>query len=193
MMDISTQFHRHSMRLKDYDYTLEGAYFITVVTDDHRCLFGKIINHEIQLNNLGIIARECWQDIPNHFHNVTVEPFVIMPNHIHGVITILERETINDDCRGTIYRAPTKEAFGHPIRGSIPTIIRTYKAAVSRKAKKETGFINIWQRNYYDHIIRTELEYERIWNYIVENPHNWKADNSENIPEFLTSMRVISK
>jgi putative transposase len=173
------QHHRHSIRLKGYDYSLAGAYFITIVAHGWRLFFGEIINREIHLVPLGQIAKECWQAIPDHFPNVEVQPFVIMPNHIHGVITIHD-----DPGRGTIScmrrhdRAPTidRENFGHPVVGSLPTIIRTYKSAVSRRARRELLFSDVWQRNYYDHIIRNEEEFRKIWDYIDTNPHSWAED-----------------
>ena len=156
MAAVSIPFHRRSIRLKNYDYTSPGAYFVTVVTQGHKCIFGRIIEKEMHLNDLGKIVKKCWLKIPDHFSCVEVEPFVIMPNHIHGIITIEE-----NDRRGTIYRAPTTEKFGQPVFGSIPTILRTYKASVSRNSKRELGMIHIWQRNYYEHIVRnpTELEF----------------------------------
>jgi REP element-mobilizing transposase RayT len=123
------------------------------------------------LNNLGELVEKCWMDIPDHFPNVEVKPFMVMPNHIHGIITIYE-----DDGRGTIYRAPTTEKFGRPVIGSVPTIIRTYKASVSRIARRELGMVKIWQRNYYEHIIRNELELKNIACYISINPETWADD-----------------
>jgi putative transposase len=165
------QINRRSIRLAGYDYSSPGAYFITVVTNGHKCIFGEITDHEISLYDLGRIAKKCWLDIPNHFKNVEVEPFVVMPNHIHGIITI-----IDEDGRGTIYRAPTTEKFGQPVKGSIPTIIRTYKAAVSRISLREIGVVKIWQRNYYEHIIRNQEEWEHISGYIIANPDQWPDD-----------------
>jgi putative transposase len=122
-----------------------------------------------------------WEDCPrilagnpSSFSNIDNEPFVIMPNHIHGIITIHE-----NDCRGTIYRAPTIEKFGKPVVGSIPTIIRTYKATVSRLAKREIGMVKIWQRNYYEHIICDQTEMKHIVDYILANPIHW-SDDPEN-------------
>ncbi len=94
-----------------------------------------------------------------------------MPNHLRGIITIDE-----DDCRGPMYRAPIKEQFGRPIIGSIPTIIRPYKAAVARRAKREMGMVNIWQRNYYEHIVRNQVELDEITKYIDANPEHWTDD-----------------
>jgi putative transposase len=83
-------FHRRSLRLKGYDYSQPGAYFVTIVTQGCKCLFGKIIEKEMHLNNLGMIIRKCWLEIPNHFPGIEADPFVVMPNHLHGVITIFE-------------------------------------------------------------------------------------------------------
>ena len=168
------RFNRHSIRLKEYDYASPGAYFVTVVTQNHLCILGKVISGVMQTNTLGRIAQECWQEIPVHFLDIEIEPFVIMPNHIHGIITIHENVI-----RGTIYRAPATEKYGRPAVGSIPTIIRTYKASGSRRVRQEMGMVKIWQRNYYEHIIRNQLELEDLAGYILSNPQTW-ADDPEN-------------
>jgi REP element-mobilizing transposase RayT len=119
------------------------------------------------------MVAETWQEIPEHFPHVFLGDSIVMPNHIHGIILIHQG-------RGTIYRAPTpsnQERFGKPTRESIPTIIRTFKAAVTRRSGKELHTCNVWQRNYYEHIIRDESDYERIVAYILDNPVNW--DNNE--------------
>jgi putative transposase len=169
--DNQTPIHRHSIRLKEYDYSSPGAYFITVVTHRYKCIFGKIIEKEMQMNDLGMIVRDCWINIPEHFMDIEIEPYVIMPNHIHGIITIHE-----NDRRGTIYRAPKTEKYGQPVVGSVPTIMRTYKAAVSRIARRESGMVNIWQRNYYEHIIRDRNELQSITQYILANAELWNDD-----------------
>ena len=185
MAEISKNLHRRSIRLSGYDYSSPGAYFITIVSQGNKCIFGKIVEKELVFYGLGSIVEDCWHNIPLHFMNVEIEPYVVMPNHIHGIITLNE-----DDRRGTIYRAPTRddcvptsddpipqiEQFGKPIAGSIPTIIRTYKAAVSRLARQQLGMVNLWQRNYYEHIIRGEIELNRISEYILTNPRTWTDD-----------------
>jgi putative transposase len=189
---------RRSIRLQEYDYSQPGGYFVTVVTHHRACIFGEIISSKMHYFDLGRIAEECWESIPRHFTNVEIYPYVIMPNHIHGIITIHD-----DSSRGTIYRAPTEdtnvkdlqdlnelhtqgkrnENFGKPISGSLPTIIRTYKAAVSRRAKQELGFVNVWQRNYYEHILRGEADWKTIHKYMLVNPENWGND-----PEYLAEI-----
>ncbi len=164
-------YHRHSVRLVGYDYSSPGAYFVTIATFEHLCTFGKIISSVMMTNDLGKIIEECWYDIPDHFPNTEILSFVVMPNHIHGIISIHEEAS-----RGTIHRAPTTEKFGKPVAGSIPTMIRTYKAATSRQARQDLGIVKIWQRNYYEHIIRNQIELENVARYIVGNPQSWVDD-----------------
>jgi REP element-mobilizing transposase RayT len=114
--------------LDEYDYSSPGAYFVTVVTYNHLCILGKVILKVMHPNALGRISQDCWQEIPVHFPDIKIEPFIIMLNHIHGILSIHE----NNRSRGKIYRTPTSEKFSKPVVGSIPTIIRTYKGAVSR-------------------------------------------------------------
>ena len=175
--------HRRSIRLAGYDYTRAGAYYITIVTWQREEIFGEGVNGEMQLSSMGRIAEEYWRLIPKHFSHAELEAFVVMPNHIHGII-ILDDDTPRTGTTpaptrtGTIYRAPTPtEQFQKPVVGSIPTIVRTYKASVSRRIQKEHHEANIWQRNYYEHIIRDQADYERIAGYILSNPVNW--DNNE--------------
>jgi len=165
----SQKHHRRSIRLNDHDYAQPGGYFVTIVTYHRNMLFGEIVNEEMQLSEFGKIADECWRAIPKHFSNVELSAHVIMPNHAHGIIVIT-------DGRGTIYRAPTQEQFQKPVMGSIPTIIRTYKAAVTRRIGREHNVTGIWQRNYYEHIIRNHEDWDRIHRYIESNPSMWVED-----------------
>jgi len=166
-----TIHHRKSIRLKGYDYTQAGAYFVTVVTYHRDCLFGKIENEIMTLNDLGKIADECWRAIPEHFPFVELGAHIIMPNHLHGIVVI------HDAGRGAIYRAPTVEQFGKPTVGSLPTIIRTYKSAVTRIIGREHNATSIWQRNYYERVIRNEHEMGNIWKYVESNPAQWNDDD----------------
>jgi len=176
------QKHRRSIRLKDYDYSSNGAYFVTMVTWRRDMLFGEIIDGNMRLNDFGAIADECWRDVPEHFPNVDLGAYVIMPNHVHGVVVI------NDmgDRRGTIYRAgatqPDKGKGAAMLRpnvkpGSLGAIIRSYKSAVSYRIHKELNATGIWQRNYYEHIIRDEKDLQRITDYIEMNPLRWNDDD----------------
>jgi putative transposase len=108
-------FNRRSIRLNGYAYSLSGVFFLTMVTHGYKCILGNKVDKEMQMSDLGKIVEGCWKGLPAHFKRIEVEPFVIMPNHLHGIITIHEA-----DCRGTIYHAPTIEQYSKPIAGLIP-------------------------------------------------------------------------
>ncbi|MBO1048762.1 MAG: transposase [Dolichospermum sp. DEX182a] len=161
--------HRRSIRLKDYDYTQEGAYFITICTKNKQCIFGDIKQGEMQLNLLGTIARDYWQEIPQHFPHIKLDIFVIMPNHIHGILWIIEKIKTTNQQRN----------FGEMILGSIPCVIRSYKSAVTKKINQichQKGISSVWQKNFYEHIHQDEKSLEIIRNYIINNPLNWEND-----------------
>jgi REP element-mobilizing transposase RayT len=174
--------NRVSVRLKGFDYTKPGAYFITVSTFQRKCLFGEIQNGLMQSNEYGEIVYSIWEQIPEHFMIVKLDAFVVMPNHVHGIIVI------NGESRNHMLEKP--EAFGKPVKGSIPTIVRSFKAAVTKKINwlrarhavplhSVFGDIKpqpIWQENYYEHIIRTDEELFQIAEYINNNPNQWEND-----------------
>jgi putative transposase len=169
--------HRRSIRLKEYDYSRPGGYFVTIVSYQRECLFGKILKEEMRLNDYGRIVDECWRTIPEHFPNVELGAYVVMPNHVHGIIVINDGADASASARrGTIYRAPT-EQFGKPVTGSIPTIVRTFKAAVTRRIGRELNARDVWQRNYYEHVIRDHEDWDRIHRYIESNPSMWAEDD----------------
>jgi putative transposase len=165
-------FQRHTIRLPGFDYTTSGAYFVTICTYRKEPIFGEIINGEIQLNNIGRIVEYWWNDIPKHFNCVGIDEFVIMPNHVHGIVWINEYQ---NDRVGAQFIAPTDIDVN--FRGVInhaPTlgmIIRSFKAKTSFIAKE-----HLWQRNYHDHIIRNDRELFAIRKYIHENPLKWEMD-----------------
>jgi putative transposase len=168
--------HRRSIRLKEYDYTQAGAYFITICSYQRGHVFGEIIDGEMKLNPWGEIARDEWFKTAALRSNVELyeDEFVVMPNHIHGIIWL------NDEAgtwRRRVTTNPT-EKFGKPVAGSIPTIIRAYKSAVTyaiNGLENSRGCI-VWQRNYYEHVIRNEKEFDLIARYIYYNPCNWQMD-----------------
>lgn len=182
---MTNRLKRRSIRLPGFDYASENSYFLTLVTDHRKNLFGEIHNDELKITSLGEIARVNWQAIPEHFPNAELDEFVIMPNHLHGIINLFEdhRRGSISHCKGSIYRAPTTnedppiEAYGKPVPGSIPTIIRTYKASVTRNAREMLGIFPVWQRNYYEHVIGFDAEYDEIVEYIHCNPLNWLKDD----------------
>jgi len=135
---------------------------------------GDVVNGEMRLNELGQVVKSEWLKTAEIRDNVKLDAFVIMPNHIHGIVVI------TDNCRGTACRAPT-EQFGKPTPGSLSTIVRSFKSAVTKRINemRHTPGIPIWQRNYYEHVIRNEDDLNEIREYILNNPLRWELD-SEN-------------
>ncbi len=174
---------RRSIRLRDYDYSQPGMYLVTIVTHQRECLFGEVVEGEMNINNYGRIVDECWHTILEHFSIVELGAYVVMPNHIHGIIIIADvhprADAFASARRGTPWRAPTDnlEKFGRPVPGSLANIIRQYKSSVTRKIVQQLGGApNIWQRNYFEHIIRDPDDLNRITRYIESNPTAWEAD-----------------
>lgn len=180
--------NRKSIRLKGYNYAQAGLYFITICTHNRAHLFGQIINGEMFLNAAGRVAVKCWQDIPAHFPNAALHEYVVMPNHVHGIIGLQSRSvganydsppnnhTDNDWANGN---SPVQKMPFHSPSQSIGSIVRGFKIGVTKWFRYENGSpqnIQIWQRNYYDHIIRNDAAYNRIANYIVNNPAKWNDD-----------------
>lgn len=177
--------HRRSIRLPGYDYTQPGAYFITCVTWQRLHLFGEIANGNLKLSKLGELAKKEWDHLAKRFPWIELDEFVVMPNHIHGIIVIHDVGARGSLKRGTNLgppRAPTQERFSVPVAGSIPTIIRSFKSSVTQlwKIHSNQNSTRVWQRNYYEHVIRNDLEWEHIRSYIQTNPQNW-ADDEENV------------
>lgn len=174
---FNKKFRIASARCPNWDYGSKGAYFITICTKNRIQYFGKIENHKMKLNHVGKIAEECWQDLPHHFPNIQIDAFVIMPDHIHGIIIILRN--ISHSKRNIAH----KEAMGpnvfmsaiSPKPGTISTMVRSYKSACTMHINQSTpAFRFSWQPGYYDIIIRDLRSLERIRRYISLNPKHWK-------------------
>ncbi len=173
--------HRRSIRLKGYDYSLAGAYFVTIVTHQRECLFGEVVNGKMVLNEPGRIVQKWWDDIPAHFPGVETGAFVIMPNHVHGIIVITCRGAVPapklDDSQNRGGETPPLRKT--PTLGQIVAYFK-YKSTKEINGLDGAGVVTkLWQRNYYERIIRNEREMDAIWRYIDANPVNW-AEDSEN-------------
>jgi REP element-mobilizing transposase RayT len=179
---------RRSIRLPGYDYTQAGAYFVTIVTWQRECLFGEIVCGEMALNDFGSAARDEWFKTVETRRNVVLHPdeMLVMPNHIHGIIWILGTQGRIHAVGAQRRCAPTefpnindKGSKGTNVTpGSLGAIIRAYKSAVTRRINilRRTAGSPVWQRNYYERIIRAENEFKRIRAYIEANPRNWLQD-----------------
>jgi len=167
-----TIHHRHSIRLRGYDYSQAGLYFATVCVQNRECLFGKIIDGEMIFNEYGQFATQCLLEIPQHFPNAVLHEFIIMPNHIHCIIELTKNNGGTAPPVGAKNLSPLPSQRLTPgTSRTIGSIIRGFKIGVT----KQIGY-SIWQRNYYEHIIRNEQSYTRIADYIINNPANWEKD-----------------
>lgn len=166
--------HRKSIRLKGYDYSQAGLYFITICCQNRAFLFGEIENANMILNDAGEIANQFWSDIPNHFPNAVLHEFIVMPNHVHGIIELTD-ET-NDVKAENFLPQQQHHEFQKMIPRSIAAIIKGYKIGVTKWFRQKTAVHDVWQRNYYEHIIRNEKSYQNISNYIINNPAKWAED-----------------
>ena len=179
MLHHPEKHQRRSIRLKHYDYSQCGAYFITICTQNHKYILGTISYEQMWLSPSGKIVLDAWGAIPIHFSNVILDSWVIMPNHLHGIVTLKE------NLAGTACCAPTEkpdtnrqQRINKPLPRSLPTIIRSFKSAATKRMnelRKTPGQL-FWQRNYYEHIIRDEAELNRIREYIQNNPITWHLD-----------------
>jgi putative transposase len=204
--------HRKSIRLRGYDYSGSGLYYITICTFDKICLFGKINNttnikfttcvrHQVILSTAGEIANSCWMSIPEHFPNAILHEYIVMPNHVHGIIELSKKsvgsvgvenfqplQSLPDISRNVgvqnfepLHNEPQRRnEYQKIIPHSIGSIVRGFKTGVTKWIRNNTDIEKIWQRNYYEHIIRNDHSYEQIADYILENPDNWQNDDFYN-------------
>jgi putative transposase len=152
---------RRSMRLPSYDYSQAGAYFVTVCTNHRMARFGEIVDDDVRLNADGIVVTATWNNLPAHYRNVTFDTFIVMPNHVHGVLILTDSSTA---------------------RPGLSEIMRGFKtfSARSINERQQTRGAPLWQRGYYEHVIRNEQALNRVRSYIADNPRRW-ADDPENV------------
>ena len=168
------KLQRHSIRLRDYDYSQAGAYFVTICTQDKKHLFGEIINGEMRLNDSGKIVKEEWLRSSEIRKEMTLDEWVIMPNHLHGIVVINDQTTNQSTLVGAHGRAPLL----HRQPRSLSSFIAGFKSVTT---KRINGLCHIpanpvWQRNYYEHVIRDERELFKMRQYTQENPLKWDLD-----------------
>ena len=209
-----TGYHnRRSIRLQGFDYSKAGYYFVTVCIHDRgKMLFGDVVNGKMEMNDAGKTAQRCWEEIPVHYQYVTLDEFQIMPNHVHGIIVIHddENDTPNGPMVGVQYLEPlphdfeplprrphrhsharhnAKNQYQHIIPGSIGSIVRGFKIGVTKWFRTADPYLDVWQRNYYDHIIRDENSLRRIRKYIRDNPKKWVMDGETHLPGEINEIK----
>jgi REP element-mobilizing transposase RayT len=170
------KYRNGSARLQSWDYRSAAAYFITICTKDRAHYFGEIQNEKMIYTPAGALAYALWQEIKNHTDHTELGEFVVMPNHVHGILIL---GGVSIDCTDVACNVPTKNekmAAISPKSNSISTIIRSYKSAVTKYCNL-MELPNGWQPRFHDHIIRDERAFHNISRYIRNNPKNWKNDN----------------
>ena len=169
--------HRRSIRLKGYDYTQAGAYFVTICTKDRACLFGDVADSVMRLNQMGHIVRQCWLAIPEHFPHVLLDEFVVMPNHVHGIIVIMATHDVGAT-RASPLQDDTPTRPRGPQRQSVASIVGSFKSAATKRINEHRGTPGapVWQRDYFEHIIRNDESLNRTREYILNNPLQWALD-----------------
>ena len=178
--------------MKDYDYSQNGYYYITICTHDRKCCFGKIINGKIQLSKIGEIVLYEWHRSPKIRHEITLDKFIVMPNHVHGIV-IIDNECMMHPNVGATGRSPLQKSIGPP-KKSLGAFVAGFKSITTKRINvlHNTPGIPFWQRNYYEHIIRNEDELNRIRKYIINNPLQWETDkNNPNNRQIKNSKRKI--
>ncbi len=180
--------HRRSIRLRGYDYTQPGAYFITMCTHNRECLFGDIANGEMVLNEWGKMVWDEWFKSQSIRNEITLydNEFAVMPNHIHGIVWIVNTDNIGVNDVGATGRSPLPLPMTQPIgspKRSLSSFVAGFKSAVTKQINqlRQTPGMPVWQRNYYEHIIRNNNELHRIQQYIINNPKNWELDENYHI------------
>jgi len=158
---------RRSIRLPEYDYNQPGAYFVTICTHGHKCLLGDVINNAVQLSSYGQLAATYWTWLAEQYVYVQLDQWIIMPNHLHGVIIVDDVQW----CRGGSRTAPTK----HKPLGRLIGAFKTVSTKRINRTRPASG-TRFWQRNYYEHVVRNENELDRIRQYIIDNPLQWALD-----------------
>ncbi len=176
------QHHRRSIRLKDYDYSQTGAYYITLVAHNRENLFGEIVDGEMQLNEIGDLIAEEWSRSTEIRKEIELDEWVVMPNHLHGIVVINagpdETREVGTHGVGATGRSPLQSPRG-PARHSLPSFVAGFKSATTKRINtmRDTQGAPVWQRNYYEHIVRSDNDLDRIREYIFNNPFNWESDD----------------
>jgi len=207
--------NRKLNRWQGFDYSQTGFYFVTICTHKKIKWFGTVKNGQMVLNKWGEIVYDCWMDLPNHYPNCELDEFVVIPNHVHGIIIIADRRERSvtvpsnnnpvfsdyylvppDDNRvvqrtGAIKQSPGGDRNGYkpfPTRGhGLSEFMRGFKTFSSKRINQtQNEFLFQWQKSFHDHVIRNEIEFYNIQQYIVNNPANWETDR--NNPESGASL-----
>ncbi|MCM2265164.1 MAG: transposase [Desulfuromonadales bacterium] len=201
-MTFNPEWHqRRSIRLKGYDYAAAGWYFVTLCTWQRECLFGEVVDGGMRLNEVGGLVETVWCRLPEHFASINLIDHVVMPNHFHGIVQITgsvgakQGSPASPDVDGNHAKGKADEAFALPLHGtasgSLCAVIQNFKSISTRRINKlrNNPAGPVWQRNYFERVIRDDNELAAIREYIVTNPLQWDADN--NHPNNLSGRALV--
>lgn len=194
-MKPNKKLDRKYTRLKNYNYAANGYYFVTICTHQKQCFFGNVVNSKMQLSTIGRIAQQYWSEIPQHSKHTYLDEFIIMPNHVHGIIIIdnpdnPDRFIPNNNVPGSRvvpWNDPTVDdewdvsqtmSQLSPKSGTLSVIIRSYKSSVTRWCRQHGDNLFHWQSRFYEIIVRDEKSLDNIRRYIVNNPKKWTEDRN---------------
>jgi REP element-mobilizing transposase RayT len=178
MMNHNATRRRRSIRLPSYDYSQSGAYFVTIRAQDRECIFGEVLRGQVVLNGPGEMIQSVWRELPGHYHGVELDAFVVMPNHVHGIVILVGAGpcACPEDAGQPRGVAPTSAM-------SLPDVIHRFKSLTTAKYRRgvhDNGWSpvhrRLWQRNYYEHVVRSEEELDSVRQYVANNPACWDQD-----------------
>ena len=172
-----------STRLQNWNYGWDAAYFVTLCTKDREWYFGEVVDGKMKLSHVGIIANIMWFEIKNHAKNIQLGEFVVMPNHVHGILILNGnnqnvQNVQNVETRPALslrFEPPGQQRFQNQGKNTLSSIVGSYKSAVTKHCNR-LGFNFAWQSRFHDHIIRNKNSFHRISQYISNNPKKWKED-----------------
>ena len=173
--------HRRSIRLKGYDYTQSGAYFLTVVVQDRLGLFGNVVDQEMRPNEAGEMVRRLWEALPDRFPFIRLDGFAVMPNHMHGILVI--DQPVGAPLTGAHRAAPNPKRATTRVAPTLGAVVGAYKSMSTRAYIKGVNAgtwppfrKRLWQRNYYEHVVRNDASLAELRQYILDNPARWAFD-----------------
>jgi putative transposase len=178
------KYHRRSIRLREYDYSWAGWYYVTVCSHKRECVFGEVKGDKVVLAMPGEILVKHWDDLPNHYP-IELDSYVVMPNHLHGIIIIKDQSVgaihVNDPAKGG--ESPLQERIIQRRKMLLPKIIGRFKMETAKEINllRKTRGVPVWQRNYHEHVIRNDADLHRIRTYIQNNPLQWAIDEENPI------------
>jgi REP element-mobilizing transposase RayT len=176
IMPLFNYRNRQSIRLKGFDYSCDGAYFLTICVQNRECLFGEIQKENMILNDYGKIVREIWEDLPTTIVDIDLDEYIIMPNHFHAII-IIDKSVKSTGFYESLNISHEKDRR----KMILPKVVGKFKMLTAKAINQMRGTEGkFWQRNYYEIIIRSEEDLHRIREYIINNPMEW--DRDENNP-----------